>query len=284
MLVGRREVEWGKIHNTKRKRVPLPTYPFTHKPYWDKSINNSFLKNQNKELISEEEFQKTSELNLSYISNRILQMFEKILGHFNLCENDDFFELGGDSMAGLNLLLKIEAEFGSKITLDDIFLARDIKSIAKLVYDSRMDKSNKNLIIKLKSGSGKTPVFIIHPGNGELFHYQELISHLDIRRPIFGIQNTLLNDIDNSFPSIEKMATHYISLIKDIQPEGPYILGELSFGGVIAFEIARQLEDYGEQVEDIFLYDSWAISTPRFKDKNFFNKIYSYFIDEMSNA
>jgi thioesterase domain-containing protein len=93
-------------------------------------------------------------------------------------------------------------------------------------------------------------------------------------RCVYGIESPLLNDESSRFLSIEDFASHYISLIKSIQPIGPYIISGWSFGGVVAYEMAGQLEASSERV-NLFLYDSWAKHTEKFNEKSYFKKIYN---------
>ena len=113
---------------------------------------------------------------------------------------------------------------------------------------------------------------MIHPAGGTTFCYIPLAKYLDSDRPIYAIQDPGLESNQYTFLSFEKIAGFYLQEIKTIQKKGPYLLGGLSYGGVIAFEITQQLLNTGESVEFLGLIDSWSLFSDKFKDRSFFEK------------
>jgi len=106
--------------------------------------------------------------------------------------------------------------------------------------------------IKLKDGTGPA-LFLVHPAGGTSICYRQLAAHLYNPRPVYGLEAQ--HEVGSS---IEAAAAAHMHTIRDVQPNGPYLLGGWSLGGVIAFEVCRQLERSGEQVELIFLFDAPA--------------------------
>ena len=100
--------------------------------------------------------------------------------------------------------------------------------------------------------------------------FVDLLHHLDQQYPFYGLQSIGLDGVQEPYSRVEDMAEHYLRDIRTVQPHGPYYLGGLSFGGVVAFEMARQLRQQGENVALLALIDTWA---PLFEGKLLFRQI-----------
>ncbi len=120
---------------------------------------------------------------------------------------------------------------------------------------------DKNSLVLLKSGGSKPPLFLVHDGDGELLPYLQLGHHLDAERPLYGLRPHSRDGYPILHTRIEDMAAHYIAQIRTVQPQGPYLLGGLCAGGVIAFEMAVQLQAQGEDVPVVVLMDSMDAKT-----------------------
>jgi thioesterase domain-containing protein len=106
--------------------------------------------------------------------------------------------------------------------------------------------------------SGRPPLFLVHPAGGDVLCYVDLVRRLGADQPCFGLRAAGLIGDQPPSTEVEEMARLYAGLIRTEQPEGPYLLGGWSIGGVVAFEIARQLRDQGEEVALLALIDSHA--------------------------
>src|SRR6185436_1920389 len=100
------------------------------------------------------------------------------------------------------------------------------------------------------------PFFCIHPGGGNILCYQALSTHLGVEQPFYGLQARGLDENQVPHTQIEDMAAYYIEAIRSVQPDGPYLLGGWSMGGVIAYEMAQQLEAKGQRVSLLALMDA----------------------------
>ena len=116
----------------------------------------------------------------------------------------------------------------------------------------------------------RRPLFLIHPAGGQVFPYVHLAQHLGLDQPCYGLQAKGLEEGQDPHVRIEDMATYYIEALRTVQPEGPYLLGGWSMGGVVAFEMAQQLHAQGHGVALLALLDS-RIPAPdeRFADQDF---------------
>ncbi|WP_051908584.1 GNAT family N-acetyltransferase [Candidatus Odyssella acanthamoebae] len=109
-------------------------------------------------------------------------------------------------------------------------------------------------LIHLNQVSQGQPVFWFHPGLGGVQPYYSLAQ--SSQRPFYGIQAKGWNTEQSPLRGIQTMAAYYAHIIQSIQPEGPYDLGGYSLGGIIAYEVARQLQEFGQTVSSIVMVDS----------------------------
>ena len=121
-------------------------------------------------------------------------------------------------------------------------------------------------LVSMQSGSGyqgasaQAPLFLIHPGGGNVFCYMPMIPALGPGLPVYGLQSVGLEGEHPPLITVEEMAAHYVDLIRRVQPEGPYRLLGWSFGGVVAYEIARLLTAGDQQIEMLSVIDSYIPS------------------------
>jgi thioesterase domain-containing protein len=111
-------------------------------------------------------------------------------------------------------------------------------------------------VVALQSDGEGTPFFCVHPIGGHVMCYWDLARHLGADRPFYGLQAQEPAAAGDSYATIEEMAARYVEAVREVRPEGPYLLGGWSMGGVVAYEMARQLLAQGQQVEMLALVDS----------------------------
>jgi amino acid adenylation domain-containing protein len=172
--------------------------------------------------------------------------------------DDDFFELGGNSLLALSLVVKIEEQTGTRLPLATVFSEGSIRRMARLL-EKKSDSLAWQSLIRIKQGvSDRTPLFLVHAAGLNLLLYNTLVRHLDPGQPVYGLQAKGLNGVDEPFETIEEMAAHYIDEIKTIQPNGPYALAGFCIGGQIAYEMAMQLHNTGEDIRFVGLFETIA--------------------------
>ncbi|WP_263451602.1 non-ribosomal peptide synthetase [Hyalangium gracile] len=191
----------------------------------------------------------------------IAGILAELLGVEQVGVKDDFFELGGHSLLALQLLERVRKEFGRTLPLAAIFQAPTVEGMAKLLKDDRGGLAFSPLVPIRAKGRGE-PLFCPAPVVGIVFPYFELASLLKTDRPIYGLQPRGLDGREPAHRTIEEMAAWYVDAIKLVQPRGPYHLCGWSFGGLVAFEMARQLKARGEQVARLVLLDTPSPSRP----------------------
>jgi thioesterase domain-containing protein len=115
--------------------------------------------------------------------------------------------------------------------------------------------ASSDVLIELKPG-GESYFFLIHDGDGETLLYRNLARRMPDHVSVFGIEPRRLTGVPLAHTRIEDMAKFYIDEMRNKQPRGPYMLGGLCAGGVIAYEMASQLNSAGETVQLVALFDA----------------------------
>jgi len=190
---------------------------------------------------------------------RMLALWQEVLGIPDLGVEDDYSAAGGTSLLAARLFALIAQRFGVKLPLTTIL---DHSTVRKLTGLVGSDRRQTGSLIELRPG-GLQNFFFVHDGDGETLLYGNLARRLPRRFAAFGIEPRQVSDIPLAHTRIEDMATHYLDAVRRKQPHGPYFLGGMCAGGVIAYEMARQLEAAGEDVELVALLDSALPTTPK---------------------
>ena len=172
--------------------------------------------------------------------------------------NDDFFELGGTSLLAVDLFVGIDRQLGQRLPLTTLIEAPTIEQLARLVVG---DASGDSLVL-IREGGERPPIFLVHDGDGETMLYRNLALSLKEGHAVYGLQPDARQNVPLAQTRISEMAAHHIEKLRSIQPHGPYLLGGMCAGGVIAYEIARQLQDEREVVAMVALIDAADVAAP----------------------
>ncbi len=189
------------------------------------------------------------------LEQQLAQVWEEVLAIPSVGVNDNFFELGGHSLLAVSLFSKLEKQFGRPLPLSTLLMAPTIAQLAEYLEQPESSQMQQ-AIVPLKPGSGQPPIFLIHDGNGEVLLYQELANRLAADVPVYGVQPYSADGCPILHTRIEEMVAYYIEKVREVQPEGPYFLGGLCAGGVLAFEIARQLQLQGQSIGMVAIMDA----------------------------
>ncbi|MCC5669418.1 amino acid adenylation domain-containing protein [Nostoc sp. CHAB 5784] len=186
----------------------------------------------------------------------LAKIWAEVLNVENVGIHDNFFDLGGNSLLAVRLLDQINKQFERDFPLSNLFLNQTIESLAIALY-SKNDSLAWSPLITIQPNGSNPPLFCVHPIFGVVFPYYELAHQLGGNQPLYGLQPI---GIDGETPlnRIEDMASHYIKALRSVQPKGPYFIGGWSFGGWVAFEMAQQLQNSGEEVALLAVLDTVA--------------------------
>jgi len=190
----------------------------------------------------------------TWVEFQLAKIWKLQLGLGKVGIHDSFFALGGHSLLVLRLIAQVKEVFGKSISISSVYAHQTIAGIATLL-DSVPDMTPPDILTLQKQSADSPVIFFVHPGAGTVFPYLGLLPFLP-RYTIFGINNPRLSTPEDQFHSLEEMAAAYVSAVQEKQPHGPYLLAGWSLGGVVAREMARQLQKEGEVVTKIVMIDS----------------------------
>jgi thioesterase domain-containing protein len=184
----------------------------------------------------------------------LCRLWAELLGHEPGIQ-DNFFRAGGDSLQALDLLGRVERRWNVRPPTDWLFAEPTIESLARWL-ESQARVRPWSPLVPIQPQGAKRPLFFIHPGGGSVLCYRHLARSLGPDQPLFGLQSPGLDGVRPPPTSVVAMAREYLAAIRQAQPHGPYSLGGWSFGGLVAYEIARLLRAAGEEVSALVIIDA----------------------------
>ncbi|WP_191488524.1 non-ribosomal peptide synthetase [Pseudomonas sp. FEN] len=187
------------------------------------------------------------------IANLWLDLFklEQVSRH------DDFFSLGGISLMAVQMASRLRKVLGKPIAVRDLFIEPTIAGFARTLDGQARSGPRGNLVPIRRTGSQR-PLFLVHPLGGEVQYVRDLAPELDPQVPVYGLAASGLASGEIPLTEVAAMATRYLAAIRQVQPQGPYRIGGWSAGGLIAYEMARQLQAGGETLEFLGIIDASA--------------------------
>ncbi|MCM8731667.1 type I polyketide synthase [Hephaestia sp. GCM10023244] len=206
----------------------------------------------------------------------IAQMWGEMLGiDGGLGRSDDFFDLGGHSLLAVQFVNRLRKRTGKTVALGALIEASTVARLAAVfdpdspVLDPDAVASDSPAaddqqppqpalpgVTRLRAGNDPVSLFLVHDGLGETLLYRTLAFKLDGARSVYGLEPERNDDGQYRHSAISDMAAGHITRLRTLQPHGPYLLAGLCAGGVIAFEMARQLEDAGEAALFVGIIDA----------------------------
>ncbi|HEX3030050.1 MAG TPA: SDR family NAD(P)-dependent oxidoreductase [Clostridia bacterium] len=270
-------IPWEVLHEGEKvQRIPIPTYPFEKHRYWVESKAQRRAASDQSKQADDAAARGFSVAVSDSLDSRITGIISSILGlvpgELNL--DMPLERYGIDSIIQMQLIKQLQAKIDASVnpamlresrTIQDI-----INALQKNISEGVLQEQHKGIclptgrpdfpeLIHLNRNTVGRPVFWFHPMQGGVEVYQAIAGK--IGRPFFGIQaRGWMSDV---YPicGLHAMASYYLQIIRSVQPEGPYDVGGFSLGGVIAYEITRQLQELGQTVNTITMLDS--IYTPK---------------------
>ena len=185
---------------------------------------------------------------------QLLEIWEGSLDVSGLGVADDYFELGGDSASAVPLFAEIELRFGHIMPLSSLLDCPTVRSLAARL-DGLCEAAVRHPLVPMRTAGDRPPLFIVHGGGASVMFVRSLLPWLGPDQPLFGIEARGLVDGEAPHASFEAMAADYLTAVRQEQPAGPYYLGGYCIGALTAFEMARQLQNAGEKVAFVGLFD-----------------------------
>ncbi|MER9586474.1 beta-ketoacyl synthase N-terminal-like domain-containing protein [Mesorhizobium sp. M0276] len=266
-------IDWSGLHGQQPpQRTPLPAYPFDRKRYWLDAVamneprQNAYLNQANTAMMAVDDPAGEEARGLivadmsgdAALDTQIAATYRDILGLNDVALTDSFFDLGGDSLSSLSVISRLELLTGERLAVSLLLENPTPRGLA-IALSETIGGARSNALVPIQTGGSRAPLFCPHPIGGQVLIYMPLAKALGPEQPLFGLQARGLNGEARPHRSIPVMAREYIDAIKSVQPHGPYQIVGLSMGGSIAWEMACQLRDTGDEVTILGLLDAKAL-------------------------
>ena len=286
------KINWSKVEDYKKcYPISLPTYPFEHQSYWI-NISYTILNNQNENEIANNQ-NKLEQLDQEFVAPRneieqqLANIWQQVLGHKSIGIHDNFFALGGNSRLSALLVSEIEKTFNKHFSLASFFQFPTIAEVSQSMSESLVDfpktefttkldpKDYQNLLtgvigrpglrprqtslmVCLNSNENKKPFFFCANSIDEAY---PLSKYLKKKQSFYLLESgytLFLKERQVTKKNIKNLASHHLEDILTIQPEGEYFLAGFSFGSLVAYEIAKQLEEKNKKVAFLGILDMYG--------------------------
>jgi thioesterase domain-containing protein/acyl carrier protein len=199
----------------------------------------------------------------SELEMHLCHLFEKLLDLKAVGVEQDYFQLGGNSLIAVRLFASIQQQFGVRLPMATIIDASTPRQLAKAIKAKVPNRDSS--LVRIKAGKDGPALFLVHSFDGETLLYRNLALLMPDEVAVYGVEPLTAEHVPMVHTTIEEMAGHYLGEIRKRQPKGPYFLGGLCAGGLIAFEVARQLEAQGEDIRCLALFEA---SPPQAKKRS----------------
>ncbi len=178
------------------------------------------------------------------VESKLAAIFAEVLGKNQVGITDNFFHSGGHSLLATRLMARIEKAFNKELPLSLLFQAPTVKDLSAIIMGPEFNSVG---LVPIQPKGNRTPIFLLP---GYLFYYN-LSKVLGNNQPLYGFEPIA------KFRT-EDIARYYIKQIREIQPEGPYFIGGYCASGILAFEMARQLKEAGQEPGWLALFEVYT--------------------------
>lgn len=185
---------------------------------------------------------------------QLIAIWEDVLGVRGIGIRDDFFELGGNSLLAMRMLQRAELTCGKVILPSALFRNPNVEHLAGAIAREVIDESPT--LLRVNDAGTRTPFFYLHGDlSGGGFYSLKLSRALGADQPFYVLPPQDVRLLPAA-PSIEEMAAAHLAALRAVRPKGPYVIGGFCIGGLVAYELAQQIEASGESVEMLLVIDA----------------------------
>ena len=185
---------------------------------------------------------------------RLVGLWREVLRTDHVDLDDNFFDIGGTSIMAAVLFWKMARDLDVDLPLSTLMIAPTVRKLAERI-DRRAEMSPP-VLVPLQPNGDKAPLFLFHAQGGETLGYRYLAEHLDPTRPVYGLDPTRVRGRTPPPASMDAMVDRYLAVIREQQPNGPYVLGGYCMGGAVAWVTAQRLQAEGADVRLVVLLQS----------------------------
>ncbi|MGA9883698.1 MAG: thioesterase domain-containing protein [Candidatus Acidiferrales bacterium] len=185
----------------------------------------------------------------------LVALWEELLNVPTVGLDEDFFDLGGDSIIAVRLFSSINKRFGTNLAASTLFETRTIRGLASLIQQANAVAQCLATIVPIRENGSAPALFVIAGISNSVLYFRDVAVHLRGEYSVYGIEPRTATDRYN-VSEIEVTAKSYIAALQRIQPQGPYYLTGYCFGGIVAYEMALQMLSSGDDVEFLGLIDA----------------------------
>lgn len=171
---------------------------------------------------------------------------------------DDFFDMGGHSVLAVRLMSEVEKRFGIRLPLAELFNSPTVASMAALI-ERREAAPEWQPVVAVNASGSRVPLVCFHPVGGNVLCYRGLADALGADQPVYMVQSYGLEEGQTLYPTVEAMTAAYLAAMRSVVPAGPIALAGWSFGGLLAWEAAAQLQRNGADVRAVAVLDGVAV-------------------------
>jgi amino acid adenylation domain-containing protein len=196
------------------------------------------------------------EKRFSELESLIHGIWKKHLGAREIGLFDNFFDLGGHSLMAVDVVSELEKALGRELFINSMFKYPVLSDYAAFLDESIGEKVDWSCLVPMKPSGTRPPLYMVHGVGCSVTSFYALAEGMPEDQPVYGFQVKGLNGIDEPHHSLEEMAAHYVDLMLQHNPEGPYYVSGYSFGGYVAFEMVHQLLKKGIFDVKLILFDT----------------------------
>jgi thioesterase domain-containing protein len=203
---------------------------------------------------------------LSREEELLVAIWKRLLKLPDVRIDDNFFDVGGHSLMAAQLTAQVHNAIGRKVPLSSVFRAPTIREYAKLLKGDTLSKPDP-LLMKLKEGSSAVAFFAVAAPQVDTFGFAQLAHHLPLEQSVYKLQasDPVVRGRPLSQSEVQKLAQASITAMRSVQAKGPYCLGAMCGGVVIAQEMTLQLEAEGEEVGFVAIFDTWVLENSQIR-------------------
>jgi acetoacetyl-CoA synthetase len=185
--------------------------------------------------------------------DKVRAFWETALGLEGVGDDEDFFALGGTSLQAVEVFTLIRDRLGVELPLSALIEAPTVAELTAAVEDPG---HHFQPLVQMRAGGEGPPLFLVHSIWGDVLGMRQITAAMTSDVPVYGVRARGLNPGEAPQASVEEMAASYVALIRELQPEGPYRIAGHSFGGLLAFEMARLLSEQGQEIDWFGIIDA----------------------------